>query len=41
VWENASNIFLYDQFDIYGIRSTVKWRPWATELTPLHDVEKQ
>lgn len=33
----APYIFLYDQFDIYGISKRVEWEPWATELIPLHD----
>jgi peptide/nickel transport system substrate-binding protein len=35
----APYIFLYDQFDIYGISNRVAWEPWATELIPLHDAE--
>ena len=37
--DQAPYIFLYDQFDIYGISNRVKWEPWATELIPLHDAE--
>ncbi len=37
--DSATYLFLYDQYDIYGIRSRVKWEPWATELIPLHEVE--
>lgn len=35
----APYVFLYDQFDIYGISNRVSWTPWATELIPLHDAE--
>ena len=35
----APYIFLYDQYDIYGISSRVNWEPWATELIPLHEAE--
>ena len=37
--DQAPYIFLYDQFDIYGISDRVSWEPWATELIPLHDAE--
>ncbi|HEX7000129.1 MAG TPA: ABC transporter substrate-binding protein [Trueperaceae bacterium] len=33
--DQAPYIFLYDQFDIYGISNRVEWEPWATELIPL------
>lgn len=35
----APYIFLYDQFDIYGISDRIEWEPWATELIPLHDAK--
>ena len=35
--DQAPYIFLYDQFDIYGISNRVEWEPWATELIPLVD----
>lgn len=37
--DQAPYIFLYDQFDIYGISNRVAWEPWATELIPLLDAE--
>ncbi|MEX2534785.1 MAG: ABC transporter substrate-binding protein [Trueperaceae bacterium] len=37
--DQAPYIFLYDQFDIYGISDRVEWEPWATELIPLHDAQ--
>ncbi len=35
--DQAPYVFLYDQFDIYGISDRVEWEPWATELIPLMD----
>lgn len=35
--DQAPYVFLYDQFDIYGISNRVDWEPWATELIPLMD----
>lgn len=35
--DQAPYIFLYDQFDIYGISNRIDWTPWATELIPLVD----
>ncbi len=35
--DQAPYIFLYDQFDIYGISDRIEWEPWATELIPLMD----
>lgn len=37
--DQAPYIFLYDQYDIYGISNRVDWEPWATELIPLHNAE--
>lgn len=37
--DQAPYIFLYDQFDIYGLSNRVEWEPWATELIPLMDAK--
>lgn len=35
--DQAPYVFLYDQFDIYGLSNRVESQPWATELIPLMD----
>lgn len=35
--DQAPYVFLYDQYDIYGVSNRIDWTPWATELIPLMD----